>query len=81
MDRELYQMINRKLVALLNFLGKDLDFEENLNDFQIYCEIVDFARETGGLIFEIDDKKYMVINFTDNEGFLIIPVEGNLENI
>lgn len=71
----LNRLIDMKINVLLDFLGKSLDIEDPEESY-IYSEIFTFSLDSGGLIFEIDGKEYMVINFTENEGFLIIPVEN-----
>ncbi|HHV46066.1 MAG TPA: hypothetical protein GXX53_04045 [Tissierellia bacterium] len=66
-------IIDRKIVALLDYIGESLD--ETINDdLVLYSEIRDFAEKNGGLLYNIYDETYLIINFIGEDGFHIIPV-------
>lgn len=67
-------IIDRKFQKLLEYLGEYLDETDGL-DYMYYKRVRDFAEEHGGLLYPFDDEIYMIINFIDDDDFLIIPVE------
>ncbi|NMA85486.1 MAG: hypothetical protein GX962_16665 [Epulopiscium sp.] len=70
-------LIDKKIQALLDY-EKDYFDETVEGDLIYYCEIRDFAEEHGGLLFFFHDRTYLIINFIDEEDFLIIPVDYSL---
>lgn len=70
-------IIDKKIVALLDYIGESLD-ETIYDDLVLYSELRDFAEKNGGLLFNIYDETYLIINFIGEDGFHIIPATSEL---
>lgn len=66
-------IIDKKIEALLDFIGESID-ETEANDMMLYNEIREFAEENGGLLYNIFNESYLILNFVGEEKFHIIPV-------
>lgn len=67
-------LIDKKFQRLLDYLGEYLDETDSL-DYMYYERVKDFAKKHGGLLYPFDDEVYMIINFIDDDDFMIIPVD------
>lgn len=66
-------IIDKKIEALLDFIGQPID-EKEIDDLILYSELRSFAEENGGLLYNIYDESYLILNFIGEEGFHIIEV-------
>lgn len=66
-------IIDRKIEALLDFIGQPID-EREVDDLLFYSELRRFAEKNGGLLYNIYDESYLILNFIGEDGFHIIEV-------
>ncbi|NLY66685.1 MAG: hypothetical protein GX069_03910 [Tissierellia bacterium] len=66
-------IIDKKIEALLNFVGQTIDEEES-DDILFYSELRKFAEENGGLLYNIYDESYLILNFIGEDEFHIIEI-------
>jgi len=68
-------VIDRKIEALLEYIGESLD-ETVYDDLVLYNEMRNFAEKNGGLLYNIYNETYLIINFIGEDGFHIIPASS-----
>lgn len=67
-------LIDKKIQILFDYHNEVFD-ETDESDFIYYAEVREFAEQYGGLLFPFDGEIYLVLNFINDEDFLIIPVD------
>lgn len=70
-------IIDKKIRKLYEYHGEYFDETDGL-DCEYYEKLKDFAKKHGGLLFPFDDDFYLIINFINDDDFLIIPADYTL---